>query len=115
METPTRNLIGNGTVIKGDIESSGDIRIDGHLVGMVRSNGKVVVGQSGVIEGSLMCKSTDISGKVKGLIKAETLTTLKATAKVDAELYTRQLYIETGAVFSGKCVMEQLVSDKKKA
>ena len=54
MESPARNLIGNGTTIKGDIESNGDIRIDGHLIGSVKSNGKISVGQTGVIEGDLV-------------------------------------------------------------
>ena len=87
MESPARNLIGNGTVIKGDIESSGDIRIDGHLIGSLKSNGKVFIGQSG--------------------IKTDELTALKATSKVEVDLTTKQLLIEVGAQFTGKCVMGQ--------
>ena len=56
METPARNLIGNGTVIKGDIESNGDIRIDGRLIGSLKSNGKVIIGQTGIMEGDITCK-----------------------------------------------------------
>ena len=44
MESQVRNLIGTGTTIKGDIESNGDIRIDGRLIGSLKSNGKVVIG-----------------------------------------------------------------------
>ena len=44
MESQVRNLIGTGTTIKGDIESNGDIRIDGHLIGSLKSNGKVMEG-----------------------------------------------------------------------
>ena len=107
MESPARNLIGNGTVIKGDIESSGDIRVEGHLIGSLKSNGKVVVGQTGVIEGDLTCKQADISGVVKGVIKTEELTSLKSTSKVEVDLSTKQLLIEVGAQFTGKCVMGQ--------
>ena len=45
-----RNLLGTGTTIKGDIESNGDIRIDGHLIGSLKANGKVTIGQTGVME-----------------------------------------------------------------
>ena len=31
-ESPARNIIGNGTIIKGEIESNGDIRIDGTFI-----------------------------------------------------------------------------------
>lgn len=107
MESPVRNLIGKGTVIKGDVESSGDIRVDGHLIGSLKSNGKIVVGQSGVIEGDLTCKQADISGAVKGILKCEELTSLKATSRVELDMTTKQLYIEVGAIFTGKCQMTQ--------
>lgn len=114
MESPARNLIGNGTVIKGDVESSGDIRIDGHLIGSLKSNGKVVIGQSGIVEGDLSCKQADISGVVKGILKCEELTSLKSTSKVEVDLVTKQLFIEVGAVFTGKCVMSQSVNQSLK-
>lgn len=107
MESPVRNLIGTGTVFKGDIESNGDIRIDGQLIGSIKSNGKVVVGQTGTIEGDITCKQTEIAGSVKGIINTEELTTLKATSKVEVDLNTKQLLIEVGAQFTGKCVMGQ--------
>ena len=107
MESQARNLIGNGTTIKGDIDSNGDIRIDGHLIGSLKSNGKVVIGQTGVMEGDLNCKQAEISGAVKGNINTEELTALKATSKVEVDLTTKQLLIEVGAQFTGKCVMGQ--------
>lgn len=107
MEAQARNLIGNGTVIKGDIDSSGDIRIDGQLIGNLKSNGKVYVGQSGVLEGELKCKQAEIAGTVKGKIKTEELTALKSTSKVEVELTTKQLLIEVGAIFTGQCIMNQ--------
>ena len=107
MESPARNLIGNGTTIKGDIESNGDIRIDGHLIGSVKSNGKISVGQTGVIEGDLVCKQAEVSGVVKGNINPDELTALKSTSKVEVDLTTKQLLIEVGAQFTGKCVMGQ--------
>ncbi len=107
MESSARNLIGNGTVFKGDIESNGDIRIDGQLIGSIKSNGKIVVGQTGVIEGDLSCKQAEIAGRVKGIITTEELTALKATSKVEVDLTTKQLLIEVGAQFTGKCVMGQ--------
>lgn len=107
MESQVRNLIGNGTTIKGDIESNGDIRIDGHLIGSLKSNGKVVIGQTGVMEGDLSCKQAEVSGVVKGNINTEELTALKATSKVEVDLTTKQLLIEVGAQFTGKCMMGQ--------
>ena len=107
MESPVRNLIGAGTVIKGDIDANGDMRIDGQLIGSIKSNGKVTVGQTGTLEGDITCKQSEIAGNVKGIITTEELTSLKATARVEADLTTKQLLIEVGAQFIGKCVMGQ--------
>ena len=103
MESPVRNLIGKGTVIKGDIESSGDIRVDGRLIGSLKSNGKIVVGQTGIVEGDMTCKQAEIAG----MLKCEELTSLKATSKVEIDMITKQLFIEVGAIFTGKCQMSQ--------
>ena len=114
-ETTTKNnLIGNGTTIKGEIIATGDIRIDGTVIGTMKSNGKVVIGQQGVIEGEIICNSADISGRVKGIIRVDELTTLKSTSRLEVDLYTKQLLIEVGAIFTGKCDMSQKVAEAPK-
>lgn len=112
-ESPARNIIGNGTLIKGEIESNGDIRIDGQVVGSIRSNGKVVIGQNGIVEGEINCKTADLSGMIKGILNVEELTTMKSTSKMEGELNTKQLFIEIGAAFTGKCQMGIIDSQKK--
>ena len=104
-ESPARNIIGNGTVIKGEIESNGDIRIDGKVLGLLKSTGKIVLGQNGIVEGDIYCKQADLSGHVKGKLIVDELTSMKSTAYFEGELTTKQLYIEIGAKFIGKCEM----------
>lgn len=111
-ESPARNIIGNGTVIKGDVESNGDIRIDGKVSGILKSNGKIVLGQNGTVEGEMHCKQADLSGHVNGKIFVDELTTLKSTSRIEGELTTKQLFIEIGAIFTGKCEMGK--SDNQK-
>ena len=107
-ESPVRNnLIGNGTTIKGEIIATGDIRVDGTIVGTVKSTGKVVIGQQGIVEGDIVCNSADISGRVKGTVRVDELTTMKSTLRLEVELFTKQLFIEVGAIFTGRCDMSQ--------
>ena len=114
-ETSARNnLIGNGTTIKGELIASGDVRVDGTVIGTMKTTGKVVVGQQGVIEGEVVCNSADISGRVKGTVRVEELTTLKSTSRLEVELYTKQLFIEVGAIFTGKCDMSQKAPEAPK-
>lgn len=99
------NLIGGGTKIVGDINSSGDIRIDGHLSGNLVTNGKFVLGPNGLIEGNINCANADLMGEVRGIINVSEMLALKSTAKINGDIITSRLSIEPGAVFSGSCNM----------
>lgn len=107
------NLIGAGTVIKGDIHAEGDIRIDGILAGSLTAKGKVVVGSTGKIEGEVICQNADISGTLKARITVAELLSLKSTAKLLGEIVTGKLSIEPGANFSGKCSMGAVIKEMK--
>jgi cytoskeletal protein CcmA (bactofilin family) len=112
-ESPSINLIGAGTVIKGDINSNGDIRIDGTLIGSVNSKGKLVVGNTGIIEGEVNCQNADFSGTIKAAVTVTELLSLKATAKLNGDVITNKLAIEPGAIFSGSCSMNNTTSYKE--
>jgi cytoskeletal protein CcmA (bactofilin family) len=110
-DSPSVNLIGNGTVIKGSIQSDGDIRIDGTLIGSIVSKGKVVVGPSGNVEGDIACNDADISGNLKVKITVSEVLLLKPSAKLSGDIITNKLAIESGATFSGTCSMGAVVKD----
>lgn len=101
------NLVGAGTTIKGEISSNGDIRIDGTLIGQVRSKGKVIVGNTGVVEGDIFCQNADLSGNIKAKVEVTELLTLKASSRLSGEIITNKLAIEPGAIFSGSCTMDK--------
>lgn len=101
----SRNLIGKGTTITGELSSDGVIRLDGTIKGNLTTKAKLVVGESGAIFGDVRCQNADISGKVEGKLIVGELLTLKASSKVKGEIYTKQLSIEPDAKFDGTCDM----------
>ena len=107
------NLIGGGTIIKGDIISAGDVRIDGTLEGSLNAKGKLVVGPTGSVDGELFCQNADISGQLNGQITVSELLSLKSTSKVTGDIVTNKLSIEPGAVFTGSCSMGAVIKDMK--
>jgi cytoskeletal protein CcmA (bactofilin family) len=113
--TETINTIGAGTIVTGDIQSKGDIRLDGILKGSVNTSGKVVLGKEGIIEGDVVCNSADISGTLKAKITVSQLLSLKATAKLNGDIITNKLSIEPGAAFTGSCSMGAVIKDIKDA
>jgi cytoskeletal protein CcmA (bactofilin family) len=113
--TAAINMVGSGTVITGDIQSKGDIRVDGTLKGSVNTSGKVVLGKDGVIEGDVACTDADISGTIKAKISVAQLLSLKSTAKLNGDIITNKLSIEPGAAFTGSCSMGAVIKDIKHA
>lgn len=99
------NSIMEGTSIVGEINSDSNIRIDGKVKGTVHARGRVIVGQTGTIEGEIVCQSSDIEGTVIGKVNCQDLLSLKATAKLQGDINTKKLAIEPGAVFTGNCSM----------
>ena len=107
------NLIGAGTIIEGDVTTSGDIRIDGSLTGSIKVKGKLVIGVSGSIDGEVICQNADMSGTLKGKIVVSELLTLKASAKLTGDIITNKIAVEPGATFSGSCSMGGVIKDIK--
>ena len=86
----------------------------GKLEGKIESTGKVVIGKSGVLIGTLECKEADIEGKVDGTVAINGLLNLRASAVIKGEVATEKLAIEPGADFNASCVMGSGVKNLSK-
>lgn len=100
------NRIVEGTIIKGDIISLADFRLDGELYGNFSSKGKIVIGPTGIVKGDIVCKNADIEGKFEGKIQVVELLNLKTKASIHGEVICGKLAVEPGADFSASCVMK---------
>lgn len=109
-QTPVVNVnevsrISTGTVIKGEINSPNDIRIDGVFEGKIFSKGRVVVGEKAEIKGDIVCDNVDFWGKMTGSLYVRDTLTLKDTCSVNGDLHVQRLVVELGAHFDGTCKM----------
>jgi len=105
------NVIGKGTVLEGNIETYGNIRIEGRIHGNVKSKSKIALGHSSHIDGNIMAQNADVEGGVKGKIEISETLVLKATAVVQGDIITGKLVVEPGAVFNGSCKMGAAIKD----
>lgn len=99
------NRIEKNTVIKGDISSEADFRIDGKLEGDVKTSGKIVIGKDGVIKGKVECVNADIEGQFNGELFVTELLTLKSSAMIKGTVNISKLSVEPGATFNATCNM----------
>ena len=101
-------MFGQGTQLSGDVNSDGDIRVDGSVKGILQSKAKIVVGVTGVVEGDLICQNATIEGKVTGNIMAAEMVILTKSAFVSGDIQLKKLVVEEGARFNGNCSMTGL-------
>ncbi len=96
--------IASGTVFKGEITSSSDIRVDGYFDGRINTKGRVVTGEKAVLKGDLICNDVDFSGTMSGgtFYVKETLV-LKPNCSVNGDLRFKRLQVDLDAKLKGNC------------
>jgi cytoskeletal protein CcmA (bactofilin family) len=103
-------LIGAGSILQGDLEFTGGLRVDGHIKGHVSaqdsSNGTLVLSESGVIEGDVNVPHVVINGTVKGNIASTGHVELQAQARISGDIHYKAVEMELGAVLNGSLVSD---------
>ncbi len=97
----TPALLSKDVVIEGDMTTTGDIQIDGHMTGNLKA-GSVTVGREALLEGDVEAESIVIHGRLIGNIKARDVR-IRHTAHVEGNITQEALVIEPGAFFDGTC------------
>ena len=100
MASSTFSVIGADVAIKGDIEASADLHVDGAVVGDLVC-ASLVQGESSRIEGAISADTARLAGTVRGSITVRELVILK-TARIEGDVHYEALTIEQGAQVDGK-------------
>tara|TARA_B100000925_G_scaffold260842_1_gene217202 strand:- start:128 stop:502 length:375 start_codon:yes stop_codon:yes gene_type:complete len=101
----SNNIIGEGSVLKGNLSTSGNIRLEGKVIGDISSDSKVACGDTSIVDGNVIAENAEIAGKVTGKVNVSELLILKSTASIHGDINTANLIIESGANFNGACSM----------
>ena len=99
------NALTSGSKIIGTVITDSDIRIDGTIEGDVKCSGKMVIGEQGLVKGTVECQSAEIMGTLDGKINVKYTLALRATSRLKGEINTQTLMVEPNAIFNGSCTM----------
>ncbi|WP_298124226.1 polymer-forming cytoskeletal protein [Brevundimonas sp.] len=104
MGTPARGLstLSADLQFEGNVSGAGDLQIDGQVKGDVRV-GRLIVGETGAIEGGVAADYIEVRGRVVGAVSGKQVK-LVSTAYVDGDITAEQLSIDVGAYFQGRCI-----------
>ena len=106
--TPSSNALNSlvhGTMVEGTIKSESDIRVDGVIKGALNCKSKVIIGPTGAVEGEIRCTNAVVEGSFEGTLIVSELLNVRETAKIRGEVKTKQLIVQSGALFDVTCTM----------
>jgi cytoskeletal protein CcmA (bactofilin family) len=101
-------LIGAETVIDGDVDFSGGLRVDGAINGNISESGSkpgtLVLSEHGRIEGAISVSHAVINGAVIGPVRASEYVELQAKSRVTGDVCYKTLEMHIGAIVEGKLI-----------
>jgi cytoskeletal protein CcmA (bactofilin family) len=100
-------FLDQGCTIEGDLVFADLLRIHGHVVGTVRSEHELLVGEGGVVEGEIAVGRLVVAGTVKGTVRVTERLVVHAGGRVLAEVHTPKLIVDEGGVVEGVVAMSK--------
>ena len=105
-QPPIRTLVGEGTVIEGEIRFTDGLRIDGRVLGNVAALGDgrsmLVIGDKASIVGKVKAGHVIVNGEVRGPLESDELLELQPRARIEGNVRYARLEMHQGAVVHGE-------------
>ncbi len=95
------SIISADVVLRGNVNSGGEVQLDGALEGDIKA-ATLIVGEKASVKGEIICESVVVRGRVEGGIRARQVA-LAATAHIIGDILHSSLSVESGAHFEGNC------------
>ena len=113
LSSPAETVVGPSVKIQGDLNSEGNIKIEGQVTGKVKTSQSVFAIHGAKISADVLAGNAIIGGEIQGNLKIGGHLVLQSTAKVLGDISCSVLRVEDGALFTGKCAMGQNGNGKK--
>jgi cytoskeletal protein CcmA (bactofilin family) len=99
------SILAQGCKFEGKVQVSGTFRVEGEFKGDIGTPENLIIGKTGVVNGSINVKNAMIGGKLYGNITAENKIELQSGSHVEGDIKTKRLVIDEGVFYEGNCSM----------
>jgi cytoskeletal protein CcmA (bactofilin family) len=103
-KSKVETILGNGTKVEGDIYTKGSLRIEGEVIGNIKAEGDLFIGEDGSLQTEIEARNVVLAGKVKGNIIALQKLKILPSGVLNGDIKANKLIIEEGAIFNGSSV-----------
>lgn len=108
------SIIGEGAEFRGEFTLSGLLRIDGIFKGLIHTDGKVLIGKTGLVDTDIRARIVVVGGQVTGNIFATERVSLLSGSVVHGDIVTPRVVMEEGVEFQGNCKVNPVSSENSK-
>ncbi len=99
------SLIGARSHFQGEFVVKGTLRVDGRVDGRVNAD-CVIVSETAVMKGEVTAQRIVVGGKIEGNLRAQETVEIKATGKVQGDIFANKFCVTEGGEFNGKIEMK---------
>ncbi len=107
------SIISDGTMIEGTFNSKQNIRLDGHIVGDIKCEKLLLIGEKGKVKGKVFAETAVIMGQIDGEINIKSTLTLKPSCTINGPLAAGNLIVEEGAKINGQFTVGSKIQHPK--
>lgn len=99
------SLLSRNVNIDGEIRGEENLHVDGHIKGVIKLNGDILIGSSGVVEAEIEANNIVIQGRVSGNVLARQQLEIQPSGSLIGDCTARSIDIREGAMFEGRSKM----------
>ncbi len=99
-------IIGPSSLIKGDIESEGSIRVDGKIFGNIKSLGNVIISENANVKGDIYSVNAEIYGKCEGNVQVKGKINIHQNSTLIGDIVAKSFNTKEGSLFKGNCIVD---------
>ncbi len=106
-ESDIDTVLGEDVIFEGDIHMESPIIVKGKVRGTIHSTTEVYISKGALVNANVTASHVSVHGTLEGNIRAEERIELFKSAKLNSEIETADLVIQSGSQFNGSCTMMQ--------
>jgi cytoskeletal protein CcmA (bactofilin family) len=96
------SVIDDRLTIRGELDTDGTVRVDGHIEGAMHRAGSIIIGARGEVIGDIEATEVVVAGIVRGNVHAAGRIEVEPGASVHGEIRANAMVLREGAIIHGK-------------
>lgn len=112
-EVGGETIIASGVRVEGDFTSRGKVVIDGEVMGNIKTEDDIHVGEQAKIVANVQARNAVVSGEIKGNVRIQDRMDITSSARIKGDITATIFSVEAGAILNGKCCIGEKSTEKK--